>query len=554
MAYEESYDNLCHDIYMRLYSQLERKDEERYRFAPAGTAKGVLHHDILMRFFHSLLSRRRTAIDEFGLPEEDLVHRINERQLHDFLAILIFATCRTQAARIFTTRLVAGNEWPVMSSAGNKFHVLPAGREELLELFNDDLVTVYKFLTTQACFCPVMIQRREEVIVKSLEEHRLPYIAEKLLSQGSFGMVYKVKIAKGHFYDSRSETVNPDYTEIARKDYRISENAHIEHEIMGKILNSSSWECKNIVENYGSLHISPTKYSLFMPLAICDLMAYMREIRQTKPGDVIEKAKIIKSAIGLAAGLNFLHNKLKTSDEEDLVCYHMDLKPDNILIFRETSNNETNYIWKISDFGMARVKLRNRYHNSESERDFNSWFVQHKKSQDQSSLATLNRRGEGTYLAPESISAIPSMKTESDVWSLGCVISVVFTYLEEGGDGVARYQDARLKDNQADGIDRFFLRGTRFTSSKVHPIIKKWHSGLIDKAGQRDDREGRAVKFILRYLEKSVFEINQAKRDGVIAVEEALRETFRKYKELEAAREDIPEKRKRLSGSIKPLR
>lgn len=546
----ESYDDLCHDIYMRLYSQLERKDEERYRFAPAGTAKGVLHHDILMRFFQSLLSLG-TAIIEFGLTEEDLVRRMDERQLHDFLAILMFATCRVQAARIFTTQLVAGDKWPVMSSTGNKFHTLPAGREELLELFHGDIVTVDKFLATQACFCPVVIQRREEVSVKSLEEHRLPYIEEKLLSQGSFGMVYKVKIAKGHFYDPRSKTVNSEDTEIARKDYRISENAHIEHEIMGKILSSSSWECKNIVENYGSLHISPAKYSLFMPLGNCDLMAYMREIHKTKPGDVTEKAKIIRSAIGLAAGLNFLHNKLKTSDEEDLVCYHMDLKPDNVLMFRETKNNETNYIWKISDFGMARVKLRNRYHNSESERDFNSWFIQRNKEKDHSSLATLNRRGDGTYLAPESISAMPSMKTSSDVWSLGCVISIVFSYLEEGGDGVARYQDARLKENHADGIDRFFLRGTRFTSSKVLPVIRKWHGGLIKNAKKRDDREGRALKFILRYLETSVFEINQAKRHGVDAVEEALRETYRRYKELEAASEEVPERRAKFP---KPLR
>ena len=95
---------------------------------------------------------------------------------------------------------------------------------------------------------------------------------------------------------------------------------------------------------------------------------------------------------------------------DDLICYHMDLKPSNILIFQETVRDELRYVWKISDFGMARIKIRRRGQDREAESDFNSWFVRRKQVQDPSLSGTDSRR-EGTYLAPESI-APRAMKAE----------------------------------------------------------------------------------------------------------------------------------------------
>jgi serine/threonine protein kinase len=537
-----TYDNLCYEIYEQIYRRLERRDEERLRFAIKGTAKRVLHRDNLLRFFRSLLLPGNTAMNQFKLTEEDLVARMNERQLHDFLAILIFATCRIEAARTFTTKLVATDAWPVQDRRGKNICSLPADREELAELFGN-VVTADKFFTKQACFCAVVIRKREEVRIENHEGQRLPYLVEQPLAKGSFGKVFKIRIAKGHFYDPQARTANLEPLDVARKDYLISSEfrAKGEREIMEKILTSSAQRCENILENYGGLEIGQTTYSLFMPLAICDLRAYMMEHHQTRPKTSMEKQKIILSAEGLAGGLNFLHNEMKTSDMEDLVCYHMDLKPSNILIFREKRGDETRNIWKLSDFGMARVKIRRRGQAGEREKDFNSWFLQRPKPQDPSLSATLNRRGEGTYLAPESISSMRSMNAESDVWSLGCVISVVFAYLEEGGEGVSRYQDARMQHANADGYDRFFLRDRRFRATQVHPTVSRWHSYLIDKASQRDPDEGDSVKFMLRYLEDAVFKVNQSRRRGVKEVQKMLLKTFKKYKILgEAKRVENP--------------
>jgi serine/threonine protein kinase len=526
---DDPYNAVCHDIYEQIYRALERRDDEPLRFATKGTARRVLHDENLRRFFQSLVSPGEVLLDGFRLSEDSLVSRMKERELHDFLAILIFAACGIREAKTFVTGLVASPAWPVYDSRGIPIGPLPAGREQLTELF-DNVVAVDQVSKTQATFCTVVIRKREEVSIQHLDRQRLPYLEEKPLAKGAFGQVFQVKIARRHFYNPQEGLDNDKPVVLARKDYIIHADvsARGERDIMEKILTSSSRRCENILENFGSLAIGSNTYSLFMPLAICDLRAYMMGYHQFRPTTVMEKSKIILSAVGLAEGLLFLHSGLQTSDTEDLVCYHMDLKPSNILVFLENANGETRYVWKLSDFGMARVKVRHQGLESGNERDFTKLFVQRPQPQDPSLSATINKRGEGTYLAPESISSRRSMTTKSDVWSLGCVLSVIFAYLEEGKEGVEKYQEAR-EDN---GYDRFFIRAARFQHSRLNKGVKNWHRHLIDRANSRNPREGEIVKYILRYLEDSVFEIDQNKRDGAKEVKYKLRETYRFYKIL----------------------
>lgn len=512
----ESYNALCNEVSKQILKRLEKNHEKDYSFAPDGTAKEVLDNDTLRRVFRSLGLRS-------NLTEEDLASRVDARDLHSFLAVLMFTGCSIDAARRFTTKLVAKDLWT------KDFWSLPVAHEKLLDFFGEK-VTPHRIMGEQACFCPVVIHKGVQLEVPS-PKGRLPYLEQKRRAEGSFGKVYEVKIAKGHFYDPQTQLSNREPLTLARKDYTTTPefSGEVDHEIMKQII-SCKRTCNNIVENYGVLVTGPT-YSLFMPLAICDLSAYMMKHHRTPPTTTAEKAKVILSAQGLASGLHFLHNCMKTPAGDELVCYHMDLKPSNILIFREKIDGQEQYVWKISDFGMSRVRIRHRERGSEKERDFNGWFL--RKTPPAPTLEpTRALHGEGTYLAPESISAIPSMKTSSDVWSLGCVLSVVFAYLEEGSDGVEQYQEERLKHHKADGIDRFFLRDKGFLPSSVHPLVHRWHTRLIHKASQRNLDEGAALKFMLRHLEHSVLQIDQYKRCGVKEVKERLRITYDKYSNL----------------------
>jgi serine/threonine protein kinase len=511
------FDEICDELYLEFLGKFERSKEEENRFAPNGTAEEVLQSDVLHRFFRSL---DWSDASEHCMTEGDLIKRLKERDLYNFLAILIFTTCNIEAARTFTTELL------FKETFDSDLYSLPAERDTLCSLFGEE-VTPDKFVAQQACFCPIIIHQGREQAVESPKRRRLPYLEEKLLSQGSFGKVYKVKIAKGHFQRHRiGTTSNTLPLEIARKDYVISSQfpaGNKDHEVLEKIL-ASDRSCENIVENFGSLAIGSTMYSIFMPLAICDLSTYMMEYHRAKPSTTREKAAIILSARGLARGLHFLHHEMKTPQGEDLVCYHMDLKPSNILIFQ---NNGGEQIWKISDFGMARVKVRNSGGSRDKERDFNSWFVQRQKPPEPTPSPTFNPHGEGTYLAPESLAAIRSMKASSDVWSLGCVVSVLFVYLEDGADGVVQYRKERSDHPKADGIDRFFLRDKGFGPFKPHPIVKKWHGKLV-RAAKRDAKECAALESLLSFLENSVFQ-DQMKRCSAVEVGDMLLRTFQSY-------------------------
>lgn len=527
------YSKLRDEIYARIVERCERVDEEGKRFATRGTAKEVLHHKILLRFFRSLDLEAvyASSEDDLNLNEEILIARLHERELHDFLAILAFGSCSIEAARIFTTKLLAKKSWP------KALCTLPASRDSLNALFGEE-VTPDKFLTVQACFCPIVIVEGKAVPVQNLERQRLPYLEERKRGSGAFGTVYEVKIAKGHVYYPKLKAANQEPVTLARKDYVINAEprnglkTEPDHEIMKKIL-SSGRKCENIVEALCGLAIGPSTYNLFMPLAICDLKDYMMELHPSKPNSTKEKTDMILCLHGLTRGLNFLHKELKTADGEDLVCYHMDLKPGNILVFHQEQDGPTQYIWKISDFGMSRVKTRRHGQAITKEKDFNSLFTRRRKSQNEGFSATINRRGEGEFLPPESIAATPTMNEKSDVWSLGCVASVVFAYLEGGKKGVNRYQDERMNHPKADGYDRFFLRNRGFAFSKTHPVVRRWHAGLVKRASQRSRDEGEAVELILDFLEDSVLQ-DQSKRCEVDELGAKLQQTYRAYKQLES--------------------
>ena len=294
-----SYDSQCRQIYLEICKKLERVNDPQLRFAPSGTAEKVLLRDnSLPLFFHSLALHGNTATEQLRLTEAEFVERIENRQLYDFLALLIFTNCSIEAARAFTSKLVAGAIWPVRGRETGDISSLPASRDDLIDLFGNE-VDADQFFNRQAPFCTVMIRKRGEVTIENLKARRLPYLKERPLAEGSFGKVFKVTIAKGHFYDPQHCSVNAVPLKIARKDYVFSKEFRVkgEHEIMEKLLTSSAQKCNNILENYGSLDIKPDTYSLFMPLAMCDLRAYMVDHRPANPpSTVADKANFIRSA------------------------------------------------------------------------------------------------------------------------------------------------------------------------------------------------------------------------------------------------------------------
>lgn len=149
---------------------------------------------------------------------------------------------------------------------------------------------------------------------------------------------------------------------------------------------------ENIATTKASLERGNT-YSLFFDLAKCNLWEYYMEDADTLKS-LEDKQRVFSQSIGLAGALAYLHHDLYlASSNEQLQCYHLDLKLQNILVF-ETSGKQ---IWKISDFGMSQIKhIPGNRSGSEAHLSFLDKIFQSKKPDDDPSSEVDNSRYGGT--------------------------------------------------------------------------------------------------------------------------------------------------------------
>ncbi|KAI1415509.1 kinase-like protein [Hypoxylon sp. FL1857] len=529
-----SYEEVRKDLYTQIHDKLERRDTIDRRFARIGTAEAVLGPSNLRRLFCSIVPLGDSLEKLFGesITADVLASRAEERGLHNFLATLIYAGCSIESARGFIATLLirpASDGWPIYYEGHNRIDKLPAGTEQLKQIFGtDNELDVIRFRDTQPCFCPIVLYKGEDVRITDGEKQRLPYMSDEVyIDRGSYGMVYRVVIAKGHLANRHSSMANTEPVTMARKDFKKIHDFQKEYEVIKHIL-CADRKSKNIVETFGSLQLDQTTFSLFMAYAECDLREWMR---RTEP-PVLESGKsdILKSASGLADGLKFLHSDIRDPNGNRMVCYHMDLKPANILVFPDTEQGKM--LWKISDFGMSRIKV-SHHHTVTSDRDISAVFE--KRAEDTSVSHTVNRRFEGSYLAPESDISVRKMNEKSDIWSLGCVISVVMTYLAQGQNGIEEYAEDRADVSmQSTGkdTDRFFLVSRDPTRPRPHPAIKKNHKSLITEANRRSSGEGSVVERVLSCVEEKVLQLEPRRRESAGYISNKLLDASAAYRKL----------------------
>jgi serine/threonine protein kinase len=331
--------------------------------------------------------------------------------------------------------------------------------------------------------------------------------------------------------------------QLARKDFELNAEDRAyekERDVLREIVRNAR-KHENIMKSLGSLEIGST-YSLFMPLANCDLKQYMERFPDA-PTTFTQKAKIVQCAVGLADAIVYLHEELESQTYEKLSCFHMDLKPQNILVVIDPTNGEQ--LWMLSDFNMSRVKmkrkstteqssLRRSLTSSDNVYEVNKLFKRRLPDAANRSVTdyTISRRGTGTYLAPEACIEGHPVHAESDTWSLGCVISVVFSYIFGGQEAVNAYADLRGRNE----IDRFFtFTGSngpqRLKNAQVSEAVKRWHQDLRMRTKRRDPQEGAIFEAVIRFLDRSVLLIDPNKRSQTRAanVRDKLKEAFKEF-------------------------
>lgn len=234
----------------------------------------------------------------------------------------------------------------------------------------------HKFiLGDQSIFRPATITKLKHNVIGRNE--RLPFIGrQEPIKKGSSGDVVKAEIARGHWKiqeDHEVLTLNPRNTkvvalktfkavEFVRDMFEAGQDFEIEREILAELR-----ECKDkhdsIMLDWGSIevlsgHETPPSHSLIFELASFSLGDLLKN--QDLAQGYFSQPCLLASLVDIIGALECLHDKLKA--------VHLDVKPDNILIFGNhvghDKKDQYDLIWKLSDFGLARKKEAKQNHRS----------------------------------------------------------------------------------------------------------------------------------------------------------------------------------------------
>ena len=172
-------------------------------------------------------------------------------------------------------------------------------------------------------------------------------------------------------------------------------------------------EHPNIIQLLAAYTIHQTHYFLF-PQADGDLKHFLRQENRL-PGFQTDN-EVFQALYELASAIEAVHNYFSNTFNVRKIGCHYDLKPDNIL-YRPGK-------LILSDFGLSRLS-----------------------DEDQGSKS-LYRNGGAEYWAPECHSVDEDFKKlpvgrSSDMWSFGCILSEMLTYLQEGSTGVENFSSKR---------------------------------------------------------------------------------------------------------------
>lgn len=231
---------------------------------------------------------------------------------------------------------------------------------------------------------------------------------------------------------------------VIRKQIKSKKNAekdfHKEEHILSLL---RCLEHPNIIQLLTAYTIHQTHNFLF-PLADGDLKHFFRQQHRI-PGFQSDN-DVFQALYELASAVEAVHNYFSDTFNIRKIGCHYDLKPDNIL-YRSGK-------LILTDFGLSR--LSDEHEGSKS----------------------MYRNGGGEYWAPECVSIQEDFKKlhvgrSSDMWSFGCVLAEMLTYLQEGSTGVQNFSEKRVILFQGYWECKSFHEGT-----KPSEAVTNWLSRL----------------------------------------------------------------------------
>jgi len=237
---------------------------------------------------------------------------------------------------------------------------------------------------------------------------------------------------------------------------------------------------------------------------------------------------LITEASNLADALDFLHAHIRIEvpgkSSQLLACCHMDLKPDNILVFRRP--DKAVGIWMITDFGISTLKEN----TSSQAKGKNQLEVPTTVGMIAQTTKTGAKREKGTFQAPEvneiDVENFRSVGRKSDIWSFGCILVLLIVFGSDGLKELKEHDRKRLQGsftpNDEGSNDFFYSKSDESSQLIVNPAVKGFIDDLAGYGSLRNDN----IKFDYKKCSKLLLQIlnptNPQKRPDAKVIHEEL--------------------------------
>lgn len=247
----------------------------------------------------------------------------------------------------------------------------------------------------------------------------------------------------------------------------------------------------NIVQLLAAYSYNKT-YSFIFPKAEGNL----QNLFDTKPSSphFDSSESLLLALAGLSSAIRAMHDDVGTVELKQMGC-HRDLKPSNILL------HDSRLI--LADFGLSRIK--------DAKEDSGSKY----------------KKGHGDYIAPEceDLHDKQFMKhtvhRSSDIWSFGCIILEMLTYMKYGSSGIVEFRKKRTDRAQGWYDHHRFCCGP----GKPNTNVLRWHAKLDGVLGSYDHGHLRNPQPLERLstLARDMLSLDHKKRPKAVSVEARLR-------------------------------
>jgi len=478
-------EELCDSIEKRLQENLDG-----YLFLPVEDAPGMYEEQQIRHIIQALYSEAaRRGLAPPVASQESLTTPVDRvfKGCWRTLRVLAYLNCTLEDLWVFAhhaSGLYIDDRLPLASRKDSKdlWDIAPSADRKWLERKGSLGSRFYEAMFTMD---PFIFQENQEN-VRPDRRTPIPIIHREEIGQGSSATVYECHIAKGGWqngWSGNDRELNTAPKKLAQKVYKgwhkADRNSKLQKELeVFKRIKAAPTTHKNVVSCLGSFE-DEYDVSLFFEPADRDnpsLEILMQNAKGMERGSL---KTFLKSAAGLAAGLDYLHCHIEV-DGLSIRIYHNDFRPVNILIFGDE--------WKVADLGLSKIK---EIGNSNASPAVHGSAVNAKG-------------GSSDYESPDG-----TLSTDSDNWSLACILVVAITYKLDGPDGIEEFWEARQKH----GEGKFWTEGVHQTR-ELNPAVADWVQQLKTRARAWDQEICDAVSAILEYILREVLVIDRSKRNG----------------------------------------